>query len=202
MNKVIKILIFSDFLIFSGFGLFAPILAVFITGKIAGATLITVGIATTVYWIVTSITRIPLSKFLDKTDGEYDDFIAMICGMLILILVPFLYIFAKNPWHLYFINALYGLGTGLTNPPWYGIFTRHIDRFKESFEWSVETLGVGIGSALSALVGSWLADKFGFSSVFILASIINLCGAIVLLKIFYDLKKRVKKEENLPFVIK
>src|SRR4030042_5207084 len=139
MNKVVKILIFSDFFIFFGFGLFAPIFAVFITKQILNANMVTIGIATMIYWTVTSLLRIPISRFLDKTDGEFDDFISLILGSFILVLVPILYIFAKIPTHIFIIMGFYGLGTALAIPPWYAIFTRHIDKTKEAFTWSMET---------------------------------------------------------------
>jgi len=198
MNKVIKILIFSDFFIFFGFGLFAPIFAIFITKQILNADIVTVGIATMIYWIVTSFLRIPVSKFLDKTDGEFDDFISLILGSFILIFIPILYIFAKTPIHIFLIETFYGLGTALAIPPWYAIFTRHINKTKEAFNWSIETISVGIGSSISALIGSWIAEHYGFQIVFILSALLNLIGAIILGKIFYHLKKEASKNNVLP----
>lgn len=186
INKVVGILIFSDFILFFGFGLFSPIFAVFINKQISGGDLKVIGLATTLYWIVRALTVIPLSRYMDKTDGERDEFNFMFTGSLILSIVPFFYIFASLPWHIYALQVIYGITHSMAVPAWRIIFTNHLDKGRTGFEWSVEDVGVGLAIAGSAYIGSFIADKFGFDTVFIVAGILGLIGSFILLPLYRE----------------
>ncbi len=74
INKIVKILVLSDFIIISGFGFIAPIFALFLTDKIQGGTIETVGFASAIYWLAAVLTRLPIARYIDKTKTEKDDF--------------------------------------------------------------------------------------------------------------------------------
>jgi len=97
MNKTIKILILSDFIIISAFGFLNPIFALFLTDKIAGGTIETVGYATAFYWVAAVLVRLPLARRVDSTKSEKDDFYFMILGSILISLVPFyIYLVLKS----------------------------------------------------------------------------------------------------------
>ena len=77
INKIIWILIFSNFLLEAAAGFLAPILAVFITGSIVGGTISVAGFAAAAYWIPKSIFQIPIGYYLDKKAGEKDDLLLL-----------------------------------------------------------------------------------------------------------------------------
>src|SRR5271154_4052608 len=83
VGRLVKYFVISDFFLLAGWGFIDPIFSVFIVQKIAGGTLITVGIAAAIYWIIKSILQIPIAKYLDKTPGEKDDLMALIGGLLL-----------------------------------------------------------------------------------------------------------------------
>ena len=70
INKILKVLVASDILIFSGFGLMSPIFAVFVTGQISGGSLITVGIAEAIYLASKSLLQIPIGILIEETKGQ------------------------------------------------------------------------------------------------------------------------------------
>ena len=107
MNKFIKVLILSDFLLYYSYGLLVPIFAVFISNQKVGSTLETVGLATAIYWITRSLTTIPLARFMDRYDGEKDEFWFMFWGALLMSLTLMSLYFASLPWHIYVIQALF-----------------------------------------------------------------------------------------------
>ena len=74
LNKVIKVLIASDFLLQSGWGLIGPIFAIFLTKQIAGGSLEMVGFIAATYWLTKSIVQPFIASYLDKNHGEIDDF--------------------------------------------------------------------------------------------------------------------------------
>ncbi len=137
INKVVRALIKTDLIFLSAFGLIAPIFAVFIIEQINGGNVRVVGFAAAIYWILKSILQVPIGKFLDKRRGEKDDFYCLVVGYLLAALVPFGYIFSYSPWHIYGLQAVYAIGMAMGIPAWAAIFTRHIDKGKEAFEWSL-----------------------------------------------------------------
>src|SRR3989344_9381716 len=69
INRVIKLLILSDFIFYFALGLLSPIFAVFILKNINGSTLQVVGLATAFYWIARVISTVPLSRLMGKKEG-------------------------------------------------------------------------------------------------------------------------------------
>lgn len=193
INHVVKILVLSDFFINSGFSVFAPVFAIFVTKQIDGGSLQVVGFAAAIFQIFKSILQIPIAKYLDKNHGEYDDFYSMVLGTFLIALVPFLYLFATKSSHIYIIQAIYGIGASFAIPPWYAIFSRHLDKLQENIEWSMDSIAIGVGAALSAAMGGLLAQKFGFQFVFLLGGMLAIFGAVQQIKIFKDLKGKVSQ---------
>ncbi|OGN27660.1 MAG: hypothetical protein A2941_01575 [Candidatus Yanofskybacteria bacterium RIFCSPLOWO2_01_FULL_49_17] len=198
VNSVIRYLVIGDFFVNAGFSVFAPILAVFITRQIAGGTIATVGFAAAIVQIMKVIVELPVSKILDKNHGEYDDFVSLIFGSTLIALVPFMYLMASETLHLYLIAAIYGTGIGFVVPPWYAIFSRHLDKFQESFEWSLDSISIGIAGAAAAAIGGVLAEKFGFNFVFVAGGIFAVFGGAMQLKIFSHIRRKVPRGQVKP----
>ena len=150
INKVIRILISSDFLLQSGWGLIGPIFAIFLTNQIKGGSLEVVGFATAVYWITKSIIQPFIANYLDRNHGEKDDFIFLVFGMYIANLIPLGYVFSSQPWHIYTFEFIRALAMACVVPTWYAIFTRHIDKDREAFSWSIESTGIGFAAGILA----------------------------------------------------
>jgi len=185
MNRIIKILILSDFIITSAFGFLAPIFAIFLTGKIQGGTIETVGYAAAFYWIAAVLTRLPIARHIDRTPSEKDDFYFMIIGSILISAVPFLFILSSKIWHIYLIQIFYGLGYSLRLPGWFGMFTRHIDKKREGYDWSMDSVVAGIGAGITAALGGVLVSRLGFNALFVLIGILSLFGSAVLTFLYY-----------------
>ena len=193
INHVIKTLVLSDFFINSGFSIFAPIFAIFVTKQITGGSLAVIGFAAAIFQIFKSGLQIPIARILDKSDGEKDDFYSMVFGSLIICTIPFWYLFATTAVHIYLIQAVYGIGAAFSIPPWYAIFSRHLDKAKENVEWSMDSIATGIAGAGAAAAGGLLAEHFGFSAVFLMGGVIAIFGAVMQMRIFGDIKSRVNE---------
>ncbi|MBI2175275.1 MAG: MFS transporter [Parcubacteria group bacterium] len=181
-NKVIKILVFVEFVVNSAFGAFTPVFAIFIIGSIHGGNAEVVGFATAVYWIVKSVIQLPVARFVDKYHGEIDDFLVLIIGYILASISVFFYIFATTPLHIYLIEGFMGMAMAFAVPGWYGIFARHVDKEHESFEWSlISVFSVGIATAVSGAAGGIIVTYFGYKTLFIGASAFSLFGSLLLL---------------------
>lgn len=181
INKVVTILIWGDFLLVLSKGFVAPILAIYVIEDINGGTLAVVGFATMLFWIVKSVIQIPVAISADKTEGEMDDFRMMITGGVITAIVPLLYFFfASEVWHIYLFQAIDGAGHALLVPTYLAIFTRHIDKHKESTEWTMHSNAIGIAFAAAAATGGVIAERFGFRIIFLLVAAVYSFGVITL----------------------
>ena len=196
INKVIKILTFSDVLLLTGFGFITPIFAIFITQKIQGGGVEVAGFAMAIYWGVKSILQIPFGRYLDKVRGERDDLWFVVIGNILAALAVFGYIFCYLPWHLYLCQGIYSLGMAMNIPGWSAIFTRHIDKGKEAFEWSTRSTFIGIGAAISGALGGVIAAKFGFNVLFIGVGIFALASALLPFLLY---KEIFPKDHFLPW---
>jgi hypothetical protein len=181
INRVIKILITSDFFLQAGWGLSGPIFAIFLTKQIQGGNLKMVGFVAATYWITKSIIQPFIAHQLDKNHGEKDDFQFLIIGMYVANLVPLGYAFSTQPWHIFTLEFIRALAMACVVPTWAAIFTRHIDKGREAFSWSLESTGIGIAAGIAGALGGAIASSsLGFKGVFVLVSIFGLLSSSTL----------------------
>ncbi|OGM96622.1 MAG: hypothetical protein A2816_03745 [Candidatus Yanofskybacteria bacterium RIFCSPHIGHO2_01_FULL_39_44] len=191
-------MIISDFYLNSGLGLYGPIFAIFVTKQIEGGSIEVIGFAAGITQLFKVVLQLPIAKYLDRNHGEYDDFYSMVLGGFLIAIAPFLYLFASKISHLYMIQAIYGIGLAFLVPPWYAIFSRHLDKRHENIEWSFESITIGIATAGSAAIGGVLANRLGFKAVFIAAGILAVFGILQQIKIYKDLKAKVDQGQVKP----
>ncbi len=181
INQVILLIILADFVLITAFGFLPPIFAVFVTEQIPGATVATVGFALTVYWTTKSVLQLAVARRIDRNHGEIDDFYFMIAGGLLSSLFVTLYYFASATWHVYLLGFLIGASDAMLVPPFYAIFTRHIDKGKEGFEWALySSFSLGAGSALGGALGGIFATLVGFRAMFPLIGMLSFLSTIML----------------------
>jgi len=200
INKVVFFLIKADFWFFSALGLVAPIFAVFLTEKLQDGSIKVAGFAVAIYWITKSIFEIPVAKYLDKHKGERDDLIFLVAGYFVVALIHFGYTFATLSWHIYILEFIYAIAMALAMPGWSAIFTRHIDKGKESFDWSIEHVAYSIGTGIAGALSGIIVMRFGFNAVFIIAGVIAIIGALTPLFVLKDVNKG--GDHHLSFVKK
>lgn len=198
LNRVIKILIFSDLIFNSAFGLLAPVFAIFIIHQIQGGDATVAGIAVGTYWILKSLLQIPIGNYLDRNHGEKDDFYFMIGGSLLGSLTFLGFIFARESWHLYALQALLACGMAMAIPSWGGIFMRHMDKGREGFTWSLESSSIGIGAGIAGIVGGIIAEYVGFTALFIAMSAGGVLASLFLFLIKNQIVPRGKGEKAYP----
>lgn len=183
INSVVKYLILSDIFIIGGFGLIAPIFAVYINDNIPGATLEVIGIAETIFFLARSLAQIPVGRIVDNTKGENDDFWSLLIGSALISATPLLYLVMETPMHLYLTQLFYGIGSAIALPTWLAIFARHLDKNHEGVEWSIYETLKDLSTAVSAAVGGFIAYRFGFDLLFIVISILSFMGTLFIFKI-------------------
>lgn len=183
INRVIRYFILTDLLLFGGWGFIGPIFAVFILERIAGGSLIVIGAATAIYWITKSVIQIPMAMFLDKHEGERDDFIVLVSSFIIAGFTAMAYLLVKTVPGLFFVTLLQGIAFGFYIPAWTALFSRHLDKEHCSLDWSLDSTALGIATGITALMGGAIASWIGFEAVFILAGILCFTSAVILISV-------------------
>lgn len=181
VNRIVKYFVLSDLFFLGGWGLINPLFAVFVMQNIPGATLFTVGALASVYWIVKALVQMPVSILLDRREGEKDDFYALIFALVLAGFTAMLFTMANSITSIFVVHFFHAIALGFYTPSWSAIFSRHLDKEKYAFDWSLDSTAIGLASGVAGITGGLIANSFGFSAVFVITSILSFAGALLLL---------------------
>ncbi len=196
VNITIKLLLGFLFIINVAAGLYMPLLAVYATEYIVGASLALVGSAGAMYSVMKSVIQIPMAKWLDRQAGEKSDFYLLFFAGLSGVIYTFYLLFVNTIIEFYIFQILSGLVDGFMMAAFYAIFSHHIDKESQGFEWSLFSVGgLTMALAVGGFFGGFMADTHGFKSIFLLAGILNIIGALIIL-FLYPYLKIMRKREN------
>jgi len=194
VNRAIQLLISFLFITNIGEGFFAPVFAVYVTRELTGASVQTVGFAIALYAVVKSVVQIPLARWLDRRVGEDDDFYVILIGSGISTIYSLGLIFITHDWHLYILAAMNGVGGACLMAAYYAVFSHHIDKDSEGFEWSLMSVwGLTISVAIGGAVGGVMAEHFGFAMTFLFAALLHLAASGLMVILYSQLKTFRKK---------
>jgi DHA1 family quinolone resistance protein-like MFS transporter len=88
------------------------------------------------------------------------------------------------------VEFIFGVGAAFAYPSWSSLFTSNLERGKRGFQYSIYSSSVGIGTAITAGVGAWLAEKTSFQIVFGLTGLLAIIGLLIL----FRLEKKILKK--------
>lgn len=201
LNQVILVIVMAYFVLTAAAGFLPPLYAIFITTQIAGASVASVGLAITIYWATKSVLQLFVARFIDRNHGEIDDFYFMIAGGMLNAVFVSLYYFATHITHVYLLQFCIGIADAMVIPPFYAIFTRHIDKGKEGFEWSLfSSFSIGAGSAFGAIAGGVLGSAIGMRAVFPMVGILTFVATIMLVFLKPYILPKVSSEAPRIFI--
>ncbi len=180
ISTVVKYFILADLALLAGWGLIQPVFAVFILNRIEGATVITLGVAAAIYWIVKSVIQIPIALMLDRTPSEKDDYIFLIFGLILAGITALSFIFINQIWQLYLVEFLHSLGFAFYVPAWNGMFARHLDKDHQSLDFSLDSTLVGVASAITGLLSGVFVTWFGYNTIFVLGALFSFVSAMII----------------------
>lgn len=180
MNRTIKLLLLSDIFVLTGFGLVQPILAVFIKDDLQDGRLYMAGLASMLFLLTKSFVQLPFSRYVDKYDHSI---LWLIIGTVLISIVPFIYMFSTQIEMIYVAQVIYGIGSGLAFPTWLGLWSKNLDRSHASYEWSLYSTLVGLGTAGSAAIGAALTEYIGFRYTFFIVGVLSVVGCLILLEL-------------------
>lgn len=187
--------IYWDLVVNSGWGLLAPVFAIFLLEKVAGGNIVEgakiVGFATFFYWATKSVIQIPIGNYLDKNHGEIDDFWFYVVGTLMTAFVPIGFLFATAAWHIYALQTFHAIGMSLIIPSSYAIVIRHTDKGREAYESSLDSTLLGIGVGVAGALGGVMVAYTGFTMIFLLTSLLNFISVLFIFPVRRDMLEKM-----------
>lgn len=177
IGRFVKRFILADMALFAGWGLLDPVFSIFIIKEIPGATIVTVGTAVAIYWLLKSAFQIPIAVALDKEKRETHAFYTLIGSLILGGIAAISFVAATQIWHVYLLQVLKAIAFGLYVPAWSGLFSKHLDKGHYSLDWSLDSTSVGLVTGITGFLGGAIAQYVGYDFVFILTGIFALLAA-------------------------
>lgn len=173
MNKLTRYLLLCESIFSLGAGLFLPIFAIY--SQEIGGDITDAGIAAGIYVLVTSTLQLPVGKYLDKFPKKW--FLAT--DYLLEAIVFFGYAFVTNSYQLFFLQIFLGIATAVGDPAWEALFGDSIQNKNAGKLWSLYHFFSGYATAVGIFIGAFLADLYGFDSIFIIGGVFCVIAFVV-----------------------
>jgi MFS family permease len=184
MGKFSRTLLYVDMLATSSFGLLLPFLAVVITRRVEGATLLHVGYAVGLYALAKAIAQLFFGRAADDASSVRGRLRLLSVGAGLLTAVPLLYLVASSLPLLFIAQVLWGVGEALVAPAWFSLFNQSLSQGREARSWQWrETVGLLMAGA-AAVAGGWLAEGNGDQMIFIAMAILAGMGSFLAIRLY------------------
>lgn len=177
VGRFVKRFIMADMALFAGWGMLDPVFSIFIIREIPGATIVTVGTAVAIYWLLKSAIQIPIANALDKENTENHAFLSLVGSLVLVGVTAIAFLAATEIWHIYILQVLKAIAFGVYVPAWSGLFSKHLDKGHYSLDWSLDSTSVGLVTGVTGFLGGVIVAYFGYGMVFILAGIFAFLAA-------------------------
>ena len=177
INRIVESFIVSETLLWSAWNFVTPIFAIFVVNDVRGGNIQIAASAFSVCLIARVICEILAGRYLSKRSDK-DKLYLTILGMVLMSTAYVGFAFSHTILYLFLFYIIIGIGFGIASPAKYALFTDHIDKNKSTTEWSLYDAVTLLGIASATALGGFIASAYGFSFLFLLASIINFLGVI------------------------
>lgn len=176
-NPTVKAFIVSESLVWSAWNFVTPIFAIFVVQEVHGSNIGVAGSMVSVYLIVRVICELITGRFLMKS-SDRTRFLVTIMGIILLSGAYLGFSASRTLETVFLFYGLAGVGMGIASPAKNSLFSSHLDKRIETVEWGIYDAIVFVGMALAAALGGFIADKYGFRFLFILAAVVNILSAL------------------------
>ena len=191
VNSLVKSFIISETFLWSAWNFVIPIFAIFAATEIRGGNVEVAASAYSTYLVVRVIFELLSGSYLSAASDK-KKMLVTIAGMVCLSTAYFGFSKTSTLFPLYVFYGIAGVGLGISSPAKNSLFSTHLDKNKEPFEWGMHDAAVFTGMALAAALGGFIAKEYGFQPLFILASIVNLIGLIPFILYIRHMKESQK----------
>jgi MFS family permease len=176
VNPIVKVFILAETMLWGAMNFILPIFALFVT-TIPGGNVEVAATVFSVYMLIRVVFELVSGRLFAKTTDDKKLFITIL-GMVIMSAAYIGFAFSTNLFMLYSFYGLLGLGIGIISPVKNTLFSTHLDKNREATEWGILDAIVFFVIAVASAVGGYIAQMFGFQTLFLIAATINILGII------------------------
>ena len=181
-HKNLNLLLFVSAAFSLAGGLFGPLYAVFV--EQIGGDLITAGSAYAIFAISTGSLIYFIGKWEDRVKHQ-EKLIVISCALLA---VGFFgYMLIQRPMHLFMVQIIFGFSEALGTPAYDSVYSKNLIKGKYASGWGMWESMHYIIVAIAATAGGFIAESFGFKTLFFFMFLLSLVGLLISLNL---LKKR------------
>lgn len=184
LNPVVKVYIVSESFLWSAWDFVLPIISIFIAKNIAGGDVRTAATGYSMYLVTRVVLELISGRILQHTNDKKKVLIAVF-GILCLSIAYFGFAFTKTLQFIFLFYSVLGIGLGIASPAKNSLFAIHLDKNKESTEWSLNDAVSFICMALATALGGFVAAEYGFQVLFIIAGVVNILSVIPYILFLY-----------------
>jgi hypothetical protein len=177
LNPAIRAFIVSEVLFWSAWNIIIPIFAVFVVAEIPGATVAQAAYGFTAYLLVRMVVELLVSHKINHLSNAQRAILDMV-GMLVISLAYLGLVIQPSLDMIYVFYGLCGIGMGIAAPAKNSLFSRSMEKGTESAIWGVYDVAILSGMAIATSVGGYLAGEYGFRVILLIASAVNILGAL------------------------
>ena len=163
---------------FSFFGMSAamlgPIYAIFV--KDIGGDILAAGTAWSIYMLISGLGILFMGRIQDRFK---DNKKFILLGYVFTSLAYLGYFFVSSVTQLFLVQVLLGIGEMIAVPARDSFYTKYLEKGKFASQWAAWESLWFIIAGISALIGAFIADIFGFKVLFIAMFSSSLIGLIV-----------------------
>jgi MFS family permease len=175
MKNILKLLLVADGLVIFAAALWIPLYAIFV--EQLNGTILDVGIAWAIAMFVYATLEIPFGKLADHHQKKF-----FMAGEYLLMGIVFLYLTTITQiWELFIAEFLLGISAAIGTPAYDGIFSKSLDKGKESFEWSIWETVNGYAGGAAAIIGAYIIFIADFDILFMGMGIICIIAGLIIL---------------------
>lgn len=177
VNPIVKAFIISETFIWSCWSAIISIFPIFVANEITGGSTEIAAFSFSSYLAVRVVFELISGKYLIRS-SDFKKFIVSIVGIVFVSIGYLGFVFTYNIFQIFLFYIFIGIGLGISTPAKNSLFSCHLDKNKESTEWSIYDAIALFAMAVSAIIGGFIATKYGFRFLFLMISIINAFGII------------------------
>lgn len=198
INKTIQNVFLTNSAASFSLGLVMPFIAVFAKNDIQGGSIEVAGIAAGISPFLQGFAQFGSGIWLDRLTlkNERAPFYFFIARQAIDVAYMLVLIFVFLPWHLYTLQAVRGLTSGIAMPAGSMIQAKYADKGKEGEEWGISGGIVSIFHGIGGLLAGIIIASLGFKILFVFGAVFFLLATIIAVKTLLEYNKAISKNRS------
>ena len=180
MKRGTALLLLTDSWFTMALGMLGPIYALFI--QEIGGDLLDASLAYFIFMLTSGIVIYLVGLWEDKYDHK-EKFVVV--GYFLSSMGVGMYIFVNDTNMLFLTQLILGLSQALAYPAYSALYTDYLDKKKVASEWGAWSSMWYIVTAIAALIGGFIANSYGFKTLFVVMFLVSLLSSftsLILLK--------------------